>query len=77
MFQLRKDNLLPRGTVIQFNADYGIEVEKGQIGMVLNHRAPVHMEVLVGEKRVDVYFWDVPLHGWIEHISVIDLDNIV
>jgi len=77
MYQLKKDNLLANGTLIQFNTDYGIEVKKGQIGVVVDHAYSGLMKVLVGEKLVKIFFWDVPINGWVKEVSVIDLNNMV
>jgi len=79
MFNVKRDRL-PPGSLIRFKDDYRLGmlysyvVAKGSIGLVIEHRAPDYIKVLVEEKIVKLDFINrVPLHGYVNDIELFQL----
>jgi len=83
MFNVKRDRL-PPGSLIRFKDDYRLGmlylygpnamIAKGSIGLVIEHRAPDYIKVLVEEKIVKLDFIGrVPLHGYVNDIELFQL----
>ena len=77
-----KDYMLPTGTLIRFDGlgynqrlsytCHAIGIKVGDIGLVLNHKKPIYLDLLIGEKIILLSLEDmIDITGWVPEFTPI------